>query len=175
MRKVTYGGACSLDGFIAGPNGEADWIGMTPDVGAIMAEFWAKTDTLLMGRKTWEVASQYAGEPMPGMEHVKSYVFSRTLTRIDQPDVTLVREDAAGFVRKLKQANGRDICVFGGGDFARSMFEAGLVDEVGMNIQPILLGNGIPGFQDAGRINLRLKETRKLSGGCVYVLYSVKH
>src|SRR5688572_15140107 len=78
MRKVTYGGACSLDGFITGPDGAVDWLVMSPDVHAIMADFWKRTDTLLMGRKTWDVAKQYAGQPMPGMEHVKSYVFSRS-------------------------------------------------------------------------------------------------
>lgn len=174
MRKVTYGGACSLDGFITGPDGAVDWITMSPDVGAIMAEFWGKTDTLVMGRKTWDVAKQYAGEPMPGMEHVKSYVLSSSIDRIDSPGVTLVRDDAAAFVQQLKRGKGGDICVFGGGELATSLLRAGLVDEVGFNIQPVLVGSGTPAFRDTGRVKLELIETRQLSGGCVYALYRVE-
>lgn len=175
MRKVTYGGACSLDGFITGPDGAIDWITMSPDVNAIMADFWKKTDTLVMGRKTWEVASQYSAEPMPGMEHVKSYVFSRTLPRIDRPDVTLVRDDAAEFVRGLRGQKGGEICVFGGGELATSLLHAGVVDEIGFNIQPVLLGSGTPAFRDTGRVKLKLIESRPLKGGCVYALYKVRH
>ena len=174
MRKVTYGGACSLDGFIAGPDGAVDWLVMSPDVQAIMADFWKQTDTLVMGRKTWDVAEAYAGEPMPGMEHVKSYVFSRSLDRIDAPGVSLVREDAASFVRELKKGKGAGICVFGGGELATSLLRARLVDEVGFNIQPVLEGSGTPAFRDTGRVKLELIETRPLRGGCVYALYRVK-
>ena len=174
MRKVTYGGACSLDGFITGPDGAVDWLVMSPDVHAIMEEFWKKTDTLLMGRKTWDVAKQYAGQPMPGMEHVKSYVFSRRLDRIDSPGVTLVRDDAAAFVRQLRKERGGEICVFGGGELATSLLQAGVVDEVGFNIQPVLVGSGTPAFRDTGRVKLELLEARPLRGGCVYALYRVK-
>ena len=174
MRKVTYGGACSLDGFIAAADGAVDWLTMSPDVHAIMADFWKKTDTLLMGRKTWDVAKQYAGRPMPGMEHVKSYVFSSTVDRIDSTGVTLVRSDAAAFVRQLKKEQGSGICVFGGGELATSLIQSGLVDEVGFNIQPVLLGSGTPAFRDTGRVKLEMIETRPLKGGCVYALYGVR-
>lgn len=174
MRKVTYGGACSLDGFITGPNGAIDWIVMSPELGPIMADFWKRIDTLVMGRKTWEVVAQYSGDPMPGTEHVKSYVFSKSLQRIDRPDVTLVRDDAADFVRQLKQRKGGEICVFGGGELATSLLHAGVVDEVGFTIQPVLLGSGTPAFRDTGRVKLELVESRPLKGGSVYALYRVK-
>jgi dihydrofolate reductase len=174
MRKVTYGAACSLDGFIAGPNHEVDWLHMSRDVQTIMADFWSRIDTLLMGRKTWEVAQAMggggAGATMTG---IQSYVFSRTLNAIPPGQGTLVADDGGDFVRDLKRRPGKEICVFGGGDFARSLFEAGVIDEVGLNVHPVLLGAGIPIFRNAGRIRLKLSECREIAGGCVYTRYRV--
>jgi dihydrofolate reductase len=173
MRTVTYGGGYSLDGFITGPNGEIDWLRWSKDAGQIMAEYWKSIDTLVMGRKTWEVAQRQGGGG--GMSGIESYVFSRTLRAIDQPGVTLVSGDAGEFVRALKQKKGKGICVFGGGDFARSLFEADVIDEVGLNLHPVLLGSGTPGWLDPHRrIDLQLIECRQIQGGCVYVLYRVK-
>src|ERR1700752_3209484 len=123
MRKVVYGAACSLDGFIAAADGTLDWLHFSDDVTRIMQESWSNTDTLLMGRKTWEQALRFEGSgdsSMPGI--TKSYVFSRTLTRIDRPGVELVSGDAGEFVRALKKKKGKDMIVLGGGDFARSLF-----------------------------------------------------
>jgi dihydrofolate reductase len=181
MRTVTYGGACSLDGFITGPDESMDWLIWSDEVGAMIQSFWAGIDTLIMGRKTWEFAQKQAGggggggggEAMSGM---KSYVFSRTLRAIDAPGVTLVSGDAAEFVRKLKKEKGKDICVFGGGDFARSLFAAGLIDDVGLNVHPVLLGSGTPAFLDPGRrVDLALTECRQLPKGCVSLRYRVRH
>jgi dihydrofolate reductase len=177
MRKVVYGAACSLDGFIAAADGSVDWLHFSDDVNKIMTEYWSATDTLIMGRKTWEVAAASApagGDT--GMSGMATYVFSRTLTRIDRPGVQLVSDDAGGFVRTLKKKKGKNIIVFGGGDFARSLFEAGVIDEVGLNVHPILLGSGVPLFLDAGRrVKLTLTECRQLHGGCVLLDYRVKH
>ena len=174
MRKVTYGAACTLDGFIADKNGAFDWIQSSKGANEIMANYWKTIDTLLMGRKTWEVAAQMSGQsPTYGL---KAYVFSRTLTGSPHRDVELISSDAGAFVRDLKRKKGKGICVFGGSDFARSLFAADVIDEVGANIHPVLLGSGIPLFQDAGRrIKLKLKEAKPLGGGCAYVLYSIVH
>src|SRR4051794_23379397 len=129
MREVIYGAACSLDGFIAGPKGEIDWIEANEDARKYLSDFWPTIDTLIMGRKTYEQTLTYDGGPMPGIK--ASYVFSRTLTQVRGERTHLVRDDAAAFVRGLKEQPGKRIWVFGGGDFARSMFEAGLIDEVG--------------------------------------------
>jgi dihydrofolate reductase len=173
MRTVTYGAACSADGFIAASDGSYDWLKYSKDAESIMAEYWQRIDTLLMGRKTWDVAKGHKGGGMPG---VHSYVFSRTLDSIKRKGVTLVKDDAAEFVRDLKERPGKDICVFGGGDFARSLFAAGVIDEVGFNLHPIMLGSGVPLFVDAGkRIDLELKECRPIANDCIYVIYSVKH
>jgi dihydrofolate reductase len=177
MRTVTYGGACSLDGFIMGPNDAIDWLIYSPAVAEIIGEFWKRVDTFVMGRKTWDFARQQWGQAGAGdTSGMRTYVFSRTLTSIEHPGVTLVREDAAGFVRGLKTGKGKGICVFGGGDFARTLLEADLIDEIGFNVHPVLLGSGVPGFLDAGRrVDLKLEECRQLPKECVYVRYSVKH
>jgi dihydrofolate reductase len=177
MRKVTYGAACSLDGFIAGPDGDVGWLHFSDDVQAIMADYWKRIDTLVMGRKTWEVAAAAGGGGGGGdmMKGITSYVFSRTLKEIRAPGVELVSSDAGEFVRKLKRSKGKEICVFGGGELARSLFEARVIDEVGFNMHPVLLGSGIPLFRDAGRITLDLIEVRQIAGGCVYAMYAVRN
>jgi dihydrofolate reductase len=176
MRTVTYGAACTLDGFIADESGGYDWIQSSKGATEIMANYWKTIDTLLMGRKTWEVAAQAQGHGRSPTYGLKGYVFSRTLTESPHRDVELVSSDPGAFVRDLKREKGKGICVFGGGEFARVLFAADVIDEVGANIHPILLGSGIPLFQNAGRrIRLKLKEARPLGGGCAYVLYSVVH
>ncbi len=173
MRTVTYGAACSLDGFIAGPDDAVDWLHFTADVQAEMTRYWQGVDTVLMGRKTWEVAaSQGGGGEMPG---VHAYVFSRTLDHGAHPGVDIISDDAGGFVRALKRKRGKNICVMGGGDLARSLFAAGVIDEVGLNIHPILLGAGVPLFLDPGRIvRLELTGCRIIDRGCVLATYRVR-
>jgi dihydrofolate reductase len=174
MRTVTYGAACTLDGFIAGTNGEIDWLHMSKDVNQIMREYWKSIDTILMGRKTWDMAVKMGGGGSSG--GMQTFVFSRTLDSVNAKGVELVRSGAAAFVRDLKAGDGKGICMMGGGDFARSLFEADLIDEVGMNVHPILLGAGIPLFTDAGRrVPLELISSRCIAGGCVYSTYRVKH
>ena len=175
MRKVIYGGACSLDGFMAGPSGEIDWLHFSKDVQQIMASSWATADTILFGRKTWEgAAAQGGGGAMKG---VTGYVFSRTLTSLPAGSgVELVREEAGAFVRGLKSRAGKDLIVMSGGNFASALIEAGVVDEVGFNVHPVLLGRGVPAFSGlGGRVALELKECRTLDGGCVFVTYQVRH
>jgi dihydrofolate reductase len=178
MRIVTYGAACTLDGFIAGTNGEIDWIHSSRDVSQIMRDYWKSIDAIVMGRKTWDDSVRRAGPGggFAGSSKMRVVVFSRTLPAIDAKGVELVREDAAGFVRDLKKAKGKGICMMGGGELAQSLFEADLIDEVGLNVQPLLLGSGVPLFRDAGRrVPLELIASRSLDGGCVYSSYRVKH
>jgi dihydrofolate reductase len=173
MRRVIYGVACSLDGFIAGPNGEIDWLRWTEDAEQVMKDFWPRVDTMIMGRKTYEVGLKLGGGnvTMPGID--AAYVFSRTLESIPTAKGThLVKTDAIQFVHELKQRDGKDICLWGGGDFARALFAADLIDEVGLNIHPVILGSGIPTFLDPGRrVPLRLSENRSLMGGCIMATY----
>jgi dihydrofolate reductase len=172
MRRAIFGGACSLDGMFARPDGGVDWLLWSDEVAAIMAEVWTTFDTVVMGRKTYQaaVAAGQAG----GYPGVRNYVFSRTLSEVPS-GVTLVHDDAAEFVRALKEESGRDLCVMGGGEMAHSLFEAGLIDQVGLNVHPLLLGSGVPVFHPMPRqIDLELVECRPLKNGCVYVLYDVR-
>ncbi len=173
MRKTVFGGGNSVDNFIARPDHGVDWLMWGDEVAAISAEFWTTIDTVIMGRKTYEVVVRSGqADGYPGM---KTYVFSRTLQPKPGGNVTIVSEDAAAFVRRLKQQEGKDICVMGGGELARSLFEAGLIDEIGLNIHPVLLGKGIPLFHQMTRqIDLELTECRRFKNGCVYVRYRVK-
>lgn len=176
MRKVTFGVANSLDNFIAREDGAVDWLMWTKEVAAVTSAFWKTIDTVLMGRKTYEVALRHSegrSDPYPG---VRSYVFSRTLDPAAHPSVEIVRRGAARFVEKLKGAEGKDICVMGGGELAKTLFEAGLIDEVGFNIHPVLLGSGIPLFHRMKRqLDLELIESKPFKNGCVLVTYRVKH
>jgi dihydrofolate reductase len=107
---------------------------------------------------------------------VKNYVFSRTLKRSPHPQVELIRQDAAEFVSGLKREQGKGICLIGGGVLARSLFEADLIDEVGLNVHPVLLGSGVPLFHGLEQqIDLKLVECRQLSKGCVLLRYEVQH
>lgn len=138
MRRVRYSVAMSLDGYIAGPNGEADWIVGDPDFD--FAALFESFDALLMGRKTYDVVRSRKG---PGMGSMSVYVFSRTLAQQDCKGVT-VSDDPAATVAELKARPGRDIWLFGGGDLFRSLFELDLVDTVEVGVVPILLGQGLP-------------------------------
>ena len=186
MRIVTYGGAVSLDGFLAGVDGAIDWLHFSKDVQDVMTKYWKDVDTILMGRKTYDFAvssdreastgKKRTKEKPPNEPAVRTYVFSRTLQSIDEPGVELIKGDAVEFVRGLKHRPGKEICLMGGGELAQSLLAAGLVDRIGLNIHPILLGSGIPTFRDPGhRVKLMIEECRPLEAGCVLVNYSVVH
>ena len=174
MRKVTFGGANSLDNYFARKDDSVDWLLWSKEVPQIMKEMWKTIDTVIMGRKTYEVAQRMGGDG--GTSGVKTYVFSRTIKKRSNKKVTFVDEDAADYVKRLKEEKGKDILVMGGGVLAKSLFEADLIDEIGFNIHPVLLGSGIPIFYEMSRqIDLELKKCQQLSNGCVVLTYNVKH
>jgi len=179
MRKVIFGGANSLDNYIARKDDAVDWLLWGDEAAEILKTHWKRFDTMLMGRKTYEVSLKMyppskknkKADLHPG---IKSYVFSRTLEAGFHEGVEIISEDAAGFVKKLKEQEGKDICLMGGGDFAKTLFEAELIDEIGFNIHPVLLGSGIPLFHEMERqIDLELIECRPFKNGCVFVSYRV--
>ena len=176
MRKVTFGGAPSLDNYFARKNDAVDWLMWSNEAAGIMGEYWKTIDTVVMGRRTYEAArkmSKGKGNPYPGM---KCYAFSRTLKSRKDDAVEIISKDAVKFVGGLKKETGKkDICVMGGGQFAHSLFEAGLIDEIGFNIHPVLLGSGIPLFHEMKRqIDLELLACKRFTNGCVFVSYRVK-
>ena len=155
MRRVRYSVAMSLDGYIAGPKGEFDWIPMDPDID--FAAMFKDFDAVLMGRKSWEAARQQGGYGMPGL---KAYVFSRTLRQADCPDA-LVSDDPTATVAKLKEQPGKNLWLFGGGELFRSFLDLGLVDDLEIAIVPVLLGGGLPMLPGAEQLaKLRLTSHR---------------
>ena len=185
MRRVTLGLANSLDNYIARKDGGYDWIHWSKEVAEISAQFMKTVDALLIGRKTYEAMLTHRQTSYPG---AKNYVFTRSkkkatalkkrLAALKKPDknVEVVAEDAAGFVRKLKKKKGKGIVVFGGGELAKSLFEADLIDEIVLNIHPVLLGSGIPLFHEMKRqIDLDLLDCKVLKGGYLALTYRVKH
>ena len=178
MRKVTFGGANSLDNYFARKDDSVDWLMWSKETASVMTDFWKTIDTVVMGRRTYEVALRMGagGGAYPG---VKNYVFSRTMKQSAKKKVKtleIISEDAAKFVRKLKSQEGKDICVMGGGLLAKSLFEADLIDEIGFNIHPVLLGSGIPVFHEMNRqIDLELIDCKAFKNDTLLVSYRVKH
>jgi dihydrofolate reductase len=169
VRRVRYQVAMSLDGYIAGPHGEADWIIMDPEIdfGALFAQF----DTFLMGRRTFETIG---GRGMGASKRTKTVVFSRTLQQRDHPKVTIVADRMEETVTALRAQAGKDIWLFGGGELFRSLLSAGLVDTVEVAIIPVLLGGGIPLLPaPANQAALKLTHHRVYKTGIVLLEYAV--
>ena len=165
-RQLRYQVAVSLDGFIAGPNGEYDWIVMDAsiDFGALFKEF----DTAVMGRKTYEaLVAQGGNGAMPGLDVV---VFSRTLPAAVHKGVRIVNDEPREVVAALKAKPGRDIWLFGGGGLFRSLLDAGLVDTVEVAVMPVLLGAGIPLLPPGALTKLVLNDQKTLAASGIVVL-----
>lgn len=169
-RRLRYQVAVSLDGFIAGPKGEYDWIVMDPSVD--FAALYKEFDTAVMGRKTYEVTTAQGGHgAIPGIDVV---VFSRTLPAATYPGVRVLNDDPRQIVAALKKKRGRDIWLFGGGNLFRSLLDAGLVDTVEVAVMPVLLGAGIPLLPPGAATKLVLADHKVLpSSGIVALAYTV--
>lgn len=171
MRPVRYNVAATLDGCIADPEGGFDWIPMDPTVD--FAAIFAKVDTVLLGRRSYEVA--LAGGELPWSPGTRVYVFSRTLDAAAHPGVTVVRDDPGAVVAALRREEGEgEIWLFGGGELFRALLDAGQVDRVEVTIAPVLLGGGVPLLPPGGpRAPLELLGTKVYPSGLVTLNYSV--
>src|ERR1700722_19183834 len=169
MRSLCYSVAMSLDGFIAGPKGEYDWIIDDPtlDMGALFSRF----DTLLMGRRTFDLARSQ-GSLLESMR-MRVVVVSSTLEPAQYKDVTILSSGVAQAVAALKAEPGKDIWLFGGGVLFGSLLDAGLVDEVQVAVIPVLLGSGVPLIPEGRRCSLHLDESKIYPSGIVLLSYSV--
>lgn len=134
----------SLDGYISGENGELDWLEGTEGVGDNgYSEFYETVDTVIMGNTTYqEVLGFDVPYPYTG---IQNYVFSKTRTGRDE-HVTFVNGDVKSFIAELKQQEGKQIWLVGGGKIVQSFLQEGLIDEMIISIAPIILGKGIPLF-----------------------------
>jgi dihydrofolate reductase len=179
MRKVVYSLTNSLDNFIARTDGAYDWILMGEEIMSEFPKIYASFDTVLIGRKTYDqtlLQSPETGEETAGFMEMKTYVFSRTMKESPNVGVKIISDNAGEFVRSLKNESGKDIWLMGGGILAASLLRERLVDEIGVAIQPILLGSGIPLFPDIGlQVDLQLLECKTYKNGIVGLKYLVKH
>lgn len=168
-RRVRLSVAMSLDGFIAGPNGEYDWIPMDPEID--FAKMFSGFDTVLMGRKSYEAAVAQAQVGMPGM---RAIVFSRTLRQEDHPGVT-ISTSPTETIRELRAAAGKDLWLFGGGELFRSFLDTSLVDQLEIAVVPVLLGAGRP-LLPGGALHTKLSLMSHVlyrTSGIVIFTYSV--
>src|SRR5688500_3450819 len=182
MRKVKYFVANSLDNYIARKDGSVDWLFMDgTDYG--MNEFFGSIDAVLLGRKTYEFALSQNPKPRKNKSKkpksdsgMKSYVFSRTIKDEPEDGAIIISENAGEFVRKLKSEAGKDIWLMGGGELVASLLADNVVDEISLNIHPILLGSGISLIPEIGKqIDLELLACKAHKNGCVQVTYRVKN
>lgn len=171
MRRVRYRVAASLDGYIAGPNGEIDWI--VPDPTIDFSSVYAGFDTALLGRHTYELTQQPGAPPWPAAWRV--YVVSRTLPADQPPGVTVVGRDVEATVAALRAESGRDIWLFGGGQLFASLLAADLVDRIEVAIMPVILGRGVPLVASDGPTSrLLLRSSAVHPSGIVSLAYNVQ-
>ena len=170
MRKVILGLAVSLDSFIEGPNGEYDWCFTDQDYG--MNEFYQRIDAVFAGRKSYEMSFGLENNDF-GFPKMKEYVFSNTLKEVKDGTI-IVSGDVKSAVETIKQQQGKDIWLFGGGSLTASLMNLGLVDELWLSVHPILLGEGKPLFQGINeRVQLKLIETKSYETGLVSLKYTI--
>lgn len=169
MKKIRYGVAMSLDGYIGAANGEYDWIVQDPEIN--FAEIWAQFDTFIMGRKTYEPAAARVGSMFQGK---KTVVVSRTLRQADHPKLTIVSELTRDKIQNVRQESERDIWLFGGGELFRAMLAIGEVDMVEAAVIPVLLGGGVPFLPaPAAQTKLKLTGHRIYGSGIAQLTYEV--
>ena len=171
MKKIRYAVAMSLDGYIAGPHGEADWIVRDPEVDFV--EIWAQFDTLLMGRRTYDRALSRLGEA--AFQGPKVVVASRTLRAQDHPNATIISNLTVEQLRSLREQSEKDIWLMGGGEIFRALLEMRQVDTVEVSAMPVLLGGGIQLLPPPPhQVKLKLTSHKIYRSGIVSLSYDVQ-
>jgi dihydrofolate reductase len=180
VRELKLQVQISVDGFVAGPEGQLDWMsGDTPDRNAFVNELTDSCDTILMGRgmasgfiQYWESVGREEGalyDFAAKMVELPKVVFSRTIDRIDGRNVRVETGDLATAVNALRAAQGKDLIVYGGATFDARLIELGLIDELNLFVNPLALGNGMRLF--TGRTPLQLAGSRAFESGVVVNTY----
>lgn len=187
MRKVILAMQITLDGFVGGPNGEMNWVTFSKEMDdTLLPEGMERADTCLIGRNLYQGFASYwptAPQTNPNLsksevkfsswiEQAHKVVVSTTLEKAEWNNSRLVRGDLPGEVARLKAQPGKDILVFGGARLAQSLVRLDLIDEYGLVINPVILGQGLPLFKDVpGRRDLALTSFAAFESKAVALRY----
>lgn len=187
MRKIITTTWVTLDGYIAGPNGEMDWVGEVYDdaMGAYEGDIVNAADTLLLGRVTYDSfagswphvpdnPSVSEGEKTYArrLNEMRKVVFSRTLERAEWNNSTVMREVTPEAIEQLKREPGRDMLIYGSASIVRTLTDLGLIDEYQLLVHPVVLGSGKPLFQNLkDQVKLKLVNSKTHPSGVVVLTY----
>ena len=185
MRKLIFFMHTSLDGFVARPNGEINWINLDDAMFDFVATMTEQADTALYGRVTYEIMQSYwpkAGEQPNASKHDKEHstwynkvskvVLSNTMQEAGLQNTKVISGQLADNINKLKQLEGKNIIIFGSPGASQSLLNEGLIDEFWLFVNPIILGKGMPLFKNmSGTIKLKLVECKTFACGVIALHY----
>jgi dihydrofolate reductase len=185
MRNLIFFMHTSLDGFVAGPNGEMNWINLDEGLFDFVATMTDQADTALYGRVTYEMMQSYwptAGEQPNASKHDKEHsnwynnvskvVLSKTIQEAGLHNIKVIGDRLSDNINKLKQQGGKNILIFGSPGASQSLLNQGLIDEFWLFVNPIILGRGMPLFKDiTGTIKLKLVESKTFACGVIALHY----
>jgi len=188
MRNLIFSMHTSLDGFVAGLNGEMDWININDEIFDFVATITDKADTALYGRVTYEMMQNYwptAGQHPNASKHDKEHsawynkvskiVLSKTINEKGLDNTTVISDQLAENINKIKKQEGKNILIFGSPSASHSLLSNGLIDEFWLFINPVLLGQGMPLFKDVNeKIKLKLIESKTFTCGVIALHYLIK-
>jgi len=188
MRRIVVFMHTSLDGFVAGPAGEMDWIKVGEDMFDYAGKQTDRSDIALYGRVTYQMMESYwptAGDQPDASKHdrqhsawynkVEKVVVSRSMKGVQLPNTTFISDDILTHINKLKQQDGKDIVIFGSPSVVHLLMSGNLIDDYWLFLNPVLLGKGIPLFKDVmTKTNLELASTHAFSSGVVCLHYTLK-
>lgn len=188
MRNVVLFMHISLDGFAAGPNGELDWISYDEELEKYAEDVVSTVGSPMYGRVTYQMmesywptvlddpsATDYAMNHARWVQDVEKIVFSKTLETVEWNNTSLIKDNIAEEISKLKQQPGKDLVIFGSPGLSRHLMQLGLIDEYRLTVNPVILGRGIPLFQGLeGKINLKLVKSKTYNSGVVALHYKTQ-
>jgi len=185
MRNLIFFMHTSLDGFVTGPSGEMNWIKVDDEIFDFVATMTDNADTALYGRVTYELMESYwptAGDQPNASKHdmehsvwykkVQKIVLSKTMNDEGLVNTTVISNDLADKINRIKQCDGKDILIFGSPRASHSLLGLGLIDEFWLFVNPILIGEGTPLFKGINEtIKLKLLEAKTFSSGVIALHY----
>jgi len=185
MRKLMFFMHTSLDGFVAGLKGELDWANIDDEMFDFVATMTDQADTALYGRVTYEMMQSYwpkAGEQLNATKHDKEHsawynkvskvVLSKTISEKGLDNTTVISDQLADNINKIKKKGGKNILIFGSPGASQSLLNQGLIDEFWLFVNPIILGQGMPLFKDiTGTTKLKLVESKTFACGVIALHY----